>query len=147
MAVMAFTLVREFIDVVWNAGRTVRVGDFIHPDYAVDGTMAGPSWIADNVIAYRTAFPDLVVTIDSVAADGGRVVTLLRLQGTHRDPWKGVPGIGHVVDYREAAFWTMSEGRIIAGAFVAESLALRVQLGQVPAAVWSGRRLQEQPDA
>lgn len=147
MAVMASALVREFIDVVWNAGRTARVGDFIHPDYAVDGTMAGPSWVADNVIAYRTAFPDLVVTIDSVVADGGRVATLLRLQGTHRGPWKGIPGTGHAVDYREAAFWTMSEGRIIAGAFVAESLVLRVQLGQVPAAVWSGRRLYEQPDA
>lgn len=56
--------------------------------------------------------------------------------------WTGIPASGRRTDYREAAFWTLRDGQIVEGQFVAESLTLRVQLGQIPAIVWNGAVLQ-----
>lgn len=139
------SVVRQFINVVWNGGQVNRVAAFIHPDDTVNGTRDGPAWVASNVPTFRAAFLDLTVTVEVVVSERDRVASLVSLRGTHRGTWKGIPATGRTVHYREAAFWTIQDGRIASGHFVADALALRVQLGQVSAAVWLGRQLQERP--
>jgi predicted ester cyclase len=96
----------------------------------------------DNVASYRLAFPDLDVAIVEVVSDRNHVAALVRLRGTHQGLWKGIPATGLPVDYREAAFWSFRAGKIVSGQFVAESLTLRVQLGQIPRSVWTGEMLE-----
>jgi predicted ester cyclase len=136
-----YDVIRQFIDVIWNLGETDRIAEFIHEDYAVDGTVVGPGWVADNVASYRLAFPDLEVAIVETVSDRNHVAALLRLRGTHQGLWRGILATGLPVDYREAAFWSFSGGKIVSGQFVAESLTLRVQLGQIPRSVWTGDML------
>ena len=131
-------IVREFVTQCWGAGDVSLVHSLVHPDYVVSGPLVGTDAVIANIRAYRTAFPDLTVDIVECIAQGDAVATLIRLQGTHLHTWKGITATGRTVDYHEAAFWSIREGQIVWGRFVAESLSLRIQLGQIPSEVWPG---------
>ncbi len=134
-------IVVEFIEQAWNNCRLELVPELLHPDYAIDGARVGPNWVAENVLAYHSAFQDLRISILHCVQAGTEVATLARMQGTHQAEWKGIPATGQSVDCKEAAFWRVADNKIIAASFVAESLTLRVQLGQIPADVWQGTLL------
>jgi predicted ester cyclase len=132
-----------FVDHVWNDCRVDLVPSLIHPDYSIDGTRIGPDWVIENMLAYHAAFPDLKFSLLHCLHDEEEIATLVRMQGTHLAEWKGIPASGRSVDCREAGFWRVTDGKIIAASFVAESLALRIQLGQIPPTVWQGKLLTE----
>ncbi|HEX3730170.1 MAG TPA: ester cyclase, partial [Opitutaceae bacterium] len=58
---------REFIEVIFNQGRLERLGEFLAPDYALHdappGTPAGAAAVGQIVTMFRSAFPDLKVTL------------------------------------------------------------------------------------
>ncbi len=129
-------MVRSFIDDVWHTGNIAYAHPYVNDGYSVDGTTVGVEWVRANVEMFRRAFPDFRVDIETIVEDATGVAALLRLQGTHLGDWKGWPASGNVVDYREAAFWTVANGKLRTGRFVADTLGLRVQLGIVPASAW-----------
>lgn len=135
------TLVRAFIETVWTRGDLEAIPQFIAPEYAVEGAAVGPGWVRDNVAGVRAGFPDLAMTVEQVVTDGRIVAVLVRVTGTHAGPWKGFAPTGRAVAYREAAFWTVDAGRglLVAGDFVADTLAVRVQLGLAAPDLWRGK--------
>jgi steroid delta-isomerase-like uncharacterized protein len=133
--------VMAFITQAWNDGRIDLVSSMIDPSNSIDGTRVGPDWVIDNLLAYHTAFPDMQISVLRCLHQEDEIATLVRMQGTHKADWKGIPATGRSLDYKEAAFWRVTNGKITTATFVAESLALRVQLGQIPSAVWQGKLL------
>lgn len=137
-------VVRGFIDVIWNQGQIDQIGGYVAETYVVDGMTVGPGWVVENFQAFRQAFADVNVVVEQlIANDLGQVSALMRLQGRHVASWKGIPASGQRVDYREAGFWLVEDGKIVSGDFVADTLSLRVQLGQVPESVWRGAMMVE----
>lgn len=129
-------VVLAFIDDVWNAGNSANIDRYVHRLYSVDGERVGIDWVQNNVRTFREAFPDLHVDVEELVENETGIALLLRLRGTHLGVWKGWPPTGRTVDYREAGFWTVSEGKLLSGKFVADTLNLRIQLGIIPATVW-----------
>lgn len=55
------------------------------------GQATGPAGIVDAVKRYRTAIPDLEVTVEDVIVSGDRVVTRETWRGTHMMDIVGIP--------------------------------------------------------
>lgn len=130
-------LVKRFVSQVWNEGNFSQIDRFVAKDYEVDATRVGRDWIVNNVSRFRSAFPDLQVSIVTIVCEENQIAAMLRLQGTHLGDWRGFPASGERVDYREAAFWTVQNGLISRGEFIAESLTMRIQLGLLPTSSWN----------
>ncbi|CAN5758091.1 MAG: ester cyclase [Thermomicrobiales bacterium] len=138
------TVIAEFIDTVWNQGNLADIDRFVHDGYMVDGDCFGIDGVRNNVRSFRQAFPDLRVDIDQIVEDATGVAALLQLRGTHLGEWKGWPATGKSLDFREAAFWTLADGKLFSGTFVADALRLRIQLGVIPDTVWRSANSPEQ---
>jgi steroid delta-isomerase-like uncharacterized protein len=139
-------LINRFIEEVWNSGEITILNELVDNEYIVNGKQVGRNWIAENVASFRTTFPDLTVTIQSMVSQDDRVAALMVLKGTHLGVWRGIPATGKQVEFREAGFWTISNGKILSGDFVAESLSMRIQLSQIPPSIWHDPPLEPRPD-
>ena len=70
----------------------------------------GRTAIAAAAQGFMTAFPDMVVTMDSVSVDGGRAVYRWTLTGTNTGPG----GTGKAVRINGHEQWTLDEDGLIA---------------------------------
>lgn len=131
-------VVQEFVIQCWGIGRLALVRSHIHSTYLVNDSPVGPDAVIGNIQAYRIAFSDLKVSITECIAQNDSVATFVRFEGIHRSSWKGIEVSTQRINYLEAAFWAVQNGQIVRGQFVAESLKLRVQVGQIPPNVWAG---------
>jgi hypothetical protein len=73
--------------------------EFIAADYVMypiaSGLQPGPKGTKQAITTYRTAFPDLQVTVDDVFAADDRVALRWSFRGTHLGDWLGVPPTGN----------------------------------------------------
>jgi predicted ester cyclase len=95
---------RRYVEEVLNRGN-MQVIDELRTD-DVEGTHR-------RVAAFRTAFPDLHVTIETEVAEGDWVVMRLNFRGTHLGPFMGVPPTG-----KKVAFATIAMNRHVGGTSV-----------------------------
>jgi steroid delta-isomerase-like uncharacterized protein len=130
-------LSRRLLEEAFNAGNVDVVDELVSPDFvnhdaALPEAMIGPDAAKGSITAYRTAFPDLRLTIEEqIAADTG-VATRWSAKGTHQGELMGIPATGkqatvtgitidRIVDDRIAESWTNWD-----------TLGLLQQLGVVP---------------
>lgn len=138
-------IVTRFIDEAWNARLNGAIDELVHPAYRVGEDAFGPDAVRANIAAMVAAFPDLHVTILELIGEGDRVAARVRLEGTHEGDLGGIPATGRHVTYEEMAFWRIEDGMMREGAFIAQALALRIQLGALPATFWHDPRLTTEP--
>ena len=83
---------------LWNTGNLDVIAEAVAEDVVVhdtvNGELRGRDAIRDIVVAYRTAFPDMQLTIDDQIAEGDTVVTRWSASGTHLGPLGRVPPTG-----------------------------------------------------
>jgi predicted ester cyclase len=61
----------------------------------------------------RAAFPDLIVTVENVVAEGDRVATRVIMRGTHQGEFQGIAPTGKRVEVRAMDMFRISEGKIV----------------------------------
>ncbi len=131
---------RRFIQTVFNEGQLALVKDFVAPDavnHEVQDALGAsrprpgrsPEWMADLAYLYRRAFPDLRFEIQGQIGEGDRVVTQLRMQGTHEKPLMAIPASGRAVDVPGLRIDRFDGGKIVESWFYLDSLTLLRQLG------------------
>ena len=81
---------------------------------------------------YRSAFPDMQLTIEDQIAEGDKVVTRWTARGTHQGELMGIPPTG-----KQATVTGITVGRVANGKFVEswsnfDALGMMQQLGVVP---------------
>lgn len=74
------------------------------------------------------AFPDREDTIETIIAEGHRVALQWQMTGTHSGNLFGIPPTGKSFKIWELALFNLAEGKITEGWFMAEELALLLQL-------------------
>ncbi len=71
-------LVRRAVEAIWNRGE-LDVADvlfattYVNHDGLIPDILRGPEAIKVSVALYRTAFPDLKITIDELTVDGATI--------------------------------------------------------------------------
>ena len=93
--------VRRFFEEVWNQGNVVAARDFLATEFTshntFDVSILGPDGYGRAVLDYRTAFPDLTVTLEDVFASRDRIAVRGIDRGTHRGQFMGRTATGRQV--------------------------------------------------
>jgi len=109
-------IVRRLMEEVLGQGRLKLLPDLVAQDYVghfAFGDQYGPEGVQIDLAAYRTAFPDLAVTLDDLIAEGDKVVRRFTLRGTHRQPFFGEPATGQPLTLRGIAIDRLTDGLLV----------------------------------
>lgn len=95
------SLILRYLEEVWGKGNIAAVDDFLSPDYrrylspiAEPLTLDGQK---QRLTGFRTAFPDVQITVEDIFADGDRVVFRSIMRGTHQGVFQGIQPTGRRV--------------------------------------------------
>ncbi len=85
------------------------------------------------VTTYRGAFPDVKADIMTVAAEGDRVFVQLRMTGTNKGEFMGMPATGKPVDIELVDVMRFAEGKVVEHWGYSQEMKMMQQLGLMPA--------------
>lgn len=129
---------REQIEKVWTAawdrGEVDALDGLMAPDYVRRSSDDRPLDLAEfkaSITATRSAFPDLVTTIDEVVIEGDRAAIRWHSTGTHESSLLGVPATGRRVEVSGATFAHFVGDRIVEEHVTWDPRALLTALGVI----------------
>ena len=121
---------------LWNKGNLAIAAEHYAPDYVVHmpGTakVRGPEAQTQQVLLYRTAFPDLHFTIEDQIAEGDKVVNRVTARGTHRGEFRGIPPTGKQMMVTGVTIDRIVGGKLQESWASWDFLGVLQQLGVVP---------------
>ncbi len=79
-----------------------------------------------------TAFPDYVVEVEELIAEGDKVVLVWNHKGTHRGDHDGIPPTEKVIVGRAISIYRIVDGKISSSDGVWDQSAIWQQLGLIP---------------
>jgi steroid delta-isomerase-like uncharacterized protein len=127
---------RRWYEEVFNAGNLDLIHELFAPNF-VDhdpvNPLPGLEGVRQVVGIYRGAFPDLHITVEDWVAEGEKVVTRFRAQGTHKGPLMGIPPTEKQVTVTGIDMLGFEHGKISEHWGNRDDLGMLQQLGAVPA--------------
>lgn len=133
------TLVRDYVENVFNQRRLAAVETFLAPDH-VDHTL--PPNLPTDIIGTKTAIamylgaiPDLHVTVEDMVAEADRVALRYTSHGTQRGPLGPIPATGRRVNVSSYLIARIADGKIVEMWGLDDQLGLLQQLGVIPALI------------
>jgi steroid delta-isomerase-like uncharacterized protein len=130
------TLIRRHFEEIWNQYRLEVVEELVAPDYYTHYPIPGqPQGIDGFTYAVRTvrdAFPDMVITIEDMIAEGDKVVARLTAQGTHRGSLGGIEPTGREATWTGIRIFRIADGKIAEHWANWDDVSLGRQLGILP---------------
>jgi steroid delta-isomerase-like uncharacterized protein len=124
-------------DEVWSEGHLdvideLFADDFVATIVGAPEQIRGPQGFREFVVMYRTAFPDLRITVDEQFAEGETVVTRWTATGTNEGELMGIPATGKQATTAGININRISDGKLVEGWGLFDQLGLLQQLGAVP---------------
>lgn len=119
----------------------VNEGDMAVVDEIVDATftyhgsgqeLSGPDGLKQLIGMYRTAFPDIELTIEDQVAEGDKVVTRWTGRGTHEGELQGIAPTGKQITVTGISTTRYAGGKIAEEWEIIDQLGMLQQLGVVP---------------
>ena len=130
-------VVRRLFEEVWNKGNLQVTDDLFTPNYAHHDSSTpdvgpGPESEKKRATLYRTAFPDLRLTVEDIIAEGETVVARWSCRGTHKGDLNGIAPTGKHVNMTGISIARFTNGKMSEGFVNWDALSLMQQLGVVP---------------
>ena len=128
---------RRFYEQFFNQGNLSVADELLAAD-ALDHNPPGPGFatgqegVKQVVTMFRSAFPDLHLTIEDQIAEGDRVASRLTARGTHRGELMGIPPTGKTVTIGLVDILRLEGGQIVERWGQVDMLGMLQQLGVVP---------------
>lgn len=110
-------LVRRITEKAFNEGDLSGIGASFTPEYVVHAPglpplPPGPESFRLAVSLWRTAFPDVHVTVEDVTGEDDKVYCRFTTRGTHQGPLMGIPATGRPVTVHEMSCHRIADGRV-----------------------------------
>ncbi len=128
-------LLKRFIDEAFNAGNVQILPELIAPDHVSHlpfGDHYGPEGVRIDIAGFRTGFPDLALTLESVIPCGEHIVYRFTARGTHLGPFLGIPPTGRQVRVEGIGLDRYQNGKAVERWVQYDSFGLLQQLGVLP---------------
>ena len=130
-------VIRRFVEEIPNLGNVGMTEELLTDDFVLHfpnmPDVKGSEAFKDIPSAIRTAFPDLVETIEELVAEGDLVVERMGFRATHRGEFMGVAPTGKPVSWTAIAIYRLEEGRIAERWLESNIQGLLLQMGVVSA--------------
>ena len=127
---------RRIAEEIFNEGNLAAADELIASNYVyrLPGRpdIHGPEGFKQMVTMYRTAFPDLQVTIEDMIAEGDKVVHRLTMRGTHKGDFMGVAPTGKQVTLSALTVSRFEGGKEVEASSFMDTLAMYQQMGVAP---------------
>ena len=132
------TIVRRYWEQAWNKGNLTVMDELVASDF--DGHPLpsdpdfgrGPAGQKRLVGMYRTAFPDVRMTIEDMTAEGDRVVLRWTARGTNTGEMMGMPATGKPATVTGIIVNRIAAGKMVEGWGNVDALGMLQQLGVIP---------------
>jgi steroid delta-isomerase-like uncharacterized protein len=126
-------LLRRYIEEVWHKSNTAALDDFLAPNYRRHVSATTPPLTLDGqkqrLAGFRTAFPDIELTLEDVLAEDDRVAFRSTIRGTHEAEFQGIAPTGSRVTVALLDVVRIEDGRIVEQWGGPDMLDLLRQLG------------------
>ena len=130
-------LVRRLVQEVQNEGRIDVLEEVLAPDFVNHSAPPGVPPTREGVKQvhrmFRSAFPDLQVTIHDQIAEGDTVVTRKTYHGTQLGAFMGLPPSGKQMTVEVIDIFRIADMKITEHWVVGDELGMLQQLGALPA--------------
>ena len=128
-------IARQFIAAF--AAADARTLERIVAEHMIDHNLApgqkqGRPGLLEAVDMFRTAFPDLKVTIESLVADEERVSVTGKISGTNQGALMGAPPTGKSASFAYMDMYAIANGQIAEVWHVEDLAGMMRQLGLLP---------------
>jgi steroid delta-isomerase-like uncharacterized protein len=129
---------RRLVEEAFNAGRYEVIDELVAPkfvnhDPSVTDDLVGPEGTRQLIESYRTAFPDLQITIEEQIAERDLVSSRWMARGTHRGSLLGIEPTGKESTVTGITIDRIENGKIVESWNNWDTLGMLQQLGVVPA--------------
>ena len=128
---------RRFINEVYSKGNASVVDDLVDANFVdhspIPGQASGPEGVKQGMTMFRSAFPDLQLTIEDMIAEGDKVVARMTARGTHQGEFMGIAPTGKQVSWNAFGINRYVDGKIKEHWGVPDLFGLMQQLGAIPA--------------
>jgi steroid delta-isomerase-like uncharacterized protein len=130
-------IVRRVFQELWNQGNLSVADQLFTPNYTHHDSSSpdfghGPESERKRVTLYRTAFPDLRLTIEDLIAEGDTVMARWSCHGTHKGDLSGIAPTGKPFTISGVTVARLLNGKLAEGYVNWDALGLMQQLGVVP---------------
>lgn len=126
--------VRERLD-VFNEGDFETFEEFIAPS-AMAYFPGQPPLNRDDfrnlLVGFRSAFPDITMTVEDQVAEGDTVVTIWTGRGTHKGPLQDLEATGESITLNGVSIDRFEGEKVIEHREVFDQLGMLQQLGAIP---------------
>src|SRR5437762_5734380 len=129
-------VVRRLFEEVWNKGNLAVTDELFTPNYAHHDASTpdvgrGPESEKKRATLYRTAFPDLRLTVEDIIAEGETVTARWSCKGTHKGDLSGIAPTGKQFTISGISVARFTDGKMVEGWVDWDALGLMQQLGVV----------------
>jgi steroid delta-isomerase-like uncharacterized protein len=122
-----------------NMGQAVNNGNWEMLKLAFDSNVKdhdpapdqapGPEGFVEFFRAFRTAFPDLTVSVDHMVSDENNVAIAYTIKGTHEETFLGIAPTGKQIHARGMQIARFEKGKIVERWGSSDQLGILKQLG------------------
>ncbi len=131
------TTLRRIYDLI-NAHDIEALGAHLAEDFTEHEELPGGSPTREGVLEFFrmqiAAFPDMAMTVEDIVDGGDRVVARVRLTGTQRGPFAGMPPTDRSIDVQVIDIMRFGDDGLVHEHWgVVDTLAMMEQLGAVSA--------------
>jgi len=126
---------KQFMEEIWNKGNLgfadeILTSDFVNYTPGLD--VKGIEAFKEYVLGFRTAFPDLHLSINDQFGEGEKVVTHWTATGTHKGEVMGIAATGNQIMLTGATITRFAGPKMAENVMYWDRLGFLKQLGAAP---------------
>ena len=125
-------VVRNYWNGKWNERRPEILDELQTEDVVYHGTsmqMKGLEEYKEVYGIFLSAFHDTKITIESIIAEGDKVMTHVKMNGTHKGDFEGIPPTGKAFSLDAFTVFRLVDGKIAEEWEIIDELGMMMQLG------------------
>jgi steroid delta-isomerase-like uncharacterized protein len=129
-------LMASWFEEVWNKGRADAIAERLASDAVIHGLVDAQGQPVNGIEAFRAfhaqfrgAFPDIVVQVEDIVAEGDRVAARCTVRGKHDGAHLGFAATNAPVEFTGMAIIRVKDGKIVEAWNNFDFMKMNQQLG------------------
>ena len=132
------TILHRWFEEVWNKGKAELIDEMIAPECIAHGLddpsgnpVCGPEEFKKFFLGFRSAFPDIHITVQETVSEDDLVVAYCRITATHKGEAFGMQATGKLIAFDGTLMFRVRDGKVVEAWNSFDFLKMFQQMGVV----------------